>query len=216
MSSYQLILIVIAALTLINLATLGWVALLQKKLRQDNQAVSSTQKDLNQLKQEAHNVMLAETLIELESSANQSIQGIFDKAAAEFTTSLQKASAQITEQMQTGASQLVQQELEQYKETLGNLREAASGALGQINDALEKQKATLTADLEVEVKKQQQVLIEKFENKISDVVSAYLVESLGNDVDLGAQSQYLFKMLEEHKGELKQEILGGEPEATTG
>jgi hypothetical protein len=32
---------------------------------------------------------------------------------------------------------------------------------------------------------------------------------LGNDIDLGAQGPYLFRMLEEHKGELLQEIAEG-------
>jgi len=32
----------------------------------------------------------------------------------------------------------------------------------------------------------------KFDAKLSDVVSSYLTETLGNDIDLGAQGPYLF------------------------
>jgi hypothetical protein len=42
---------------------------------------------------------------------------------------------------------------------------------------------------------------------MNDVVSSYIIESLGNRVDLGAQSAYIFDMLHEHKDEIKRDIL---------
>lgn len=207
MNSYQLVLIVIGALALLNLATLAWVAWLQQRLKSRDQTLTAAVSEVHGLEQKADKVAAAE--MELEKKGAASVASALEEVGTVFSRDLATTTLKITQQMEAGASQLIEQELGQYRETLANLRESATAAFGQINDAIDKQKATLTADLEAEIQKQKETMIIKFEAKISDVVSAYLVESLGNDVDLGAQSQYLFKMLEEHKDELKKEIMGG-------
>ena len=74
---------------------------------------------------------------------------------------------------------------------------------------VEEQRAGFNARVQEELKKHEARLIAQFDNKVSDVVSQYLTETLGNDVDLGAQGPYLFRMLSEHKDEIKQEIVNG-------
>ena len=99
----------------------------------------------------------------------------------------------------------------QYQLTLVKLREAAVKPLGEINDLAAQQLVKLNRQLETETRRHeenQSRLMAKFDVKLADVVSNYLTETLGNDVDLGAQGPYLFRMLEEHKSELKAELTG--------
>ena len=53
-----------------------------------------------------------------------------------------------------------------------------------------------------ELTAQKQQLIAALDSKLTDTISAFLAETLGNAVDLGAQAPYLVAMLEERKAEL--------------
>ncbi len=49
--------------------------------------------------------------------------------------------------------------------------------------------------------------MDQFNTRLNDVVSSYLTECLGSQVDLGAQSTYIFAALEQHKADIKRDVL---------
>ena len=53
-----------------------------------------------------------------------------------------------------------------------------------------------------EITAEKEVLIKLANAKLADAVASFLIETLGHNVDLGAQSAYLTEMLEEHKDEI--------------
>ena len=205
-STQDLLTVIVALVVVVNLGTLLWIGMLQGKLRKRDQAVVAAQHDLGELKQEAHNVTLAKILLQMEQTIGADIEASFQQLTLGFREELRGSLIRITTQMEGDASQL----LAQYRETLNaNLQEVAAKALGPIHELVDQQRVGLIEDMQADIKRQQAQVMAKFDAKLSDVVSSYLTETLGNDVDLGAQSRYLFRMLDEHKDELKQEISGG-------
>jgi hypothetical protein len=225
---------IIAVLTLASLGTLGWVGLLQSRLRKQNDGAANARHDLEALRREAHSVAFARILLQTEHAAGAGIQSSVDRLTAGFTEQLEGSLSGIAEHMEDTVGQVLAQHLTtlrdlrgaairkmesdarqltgQYQETLTGLREAAVAPLTHLNDLADQQKAALSQQLQSETKRHkrhQGRLVATFDAKLSDVVSNYLIETLGSDVDLGAQGPYLFRMLEEHKDELKQEILDG-------
>ena len=57
-----------------------------------------------------------------------------------------------------------------------------------------------------ELEAQKAQLIAQIDTKLADSVVAFLVETLQHDVDLGAQTQYLTKMLDEHKADFSGKV----------
>lgn len=74
--------------------------------------------------------------------------------------------------------------------------------------SLEKREASLNMELDAEVAKERALLIQQIDTKLGDAMASFLLNSLGTNVDLGAQGPYLMKLLEAHKDELKQEVAG--------
>ncbi|MEO5691346.1 MAG: hypothetical protein ABIQ64_04120 [Candidatus Saccharimonadales bacterium] len=72
--------------------------------------------------------------------------------------------------------------------------------------SLEKREASLNMELDAEVAKERALLIQQIDTKLGDAMASFLLNSLGSNVDLGAQGPYLMKLLETHKEELKQEV----------
>lgn len=72
---------------------------------------------------------------------------------------------------------------------------------------LESEITTKQADLEKKltetIKAKEDILIKNIDTRLGDAVISFLNETLQHNVDLGAQSDYLIAMLEEHKDEFK-------------
>ncbi|NCU37611.1 hypothetical protein EOL96_00915 [Candidatus Saccharibacteria bacterium] len=72
-----------------------------------------------------------------------------------------------------------------------------------------KKQAELEAKLEQDMEQARQRAAAQLETKIGDSIAGFLTDTLGHNVDLGAQTAYLTAMLEEHKEELLQEVKSG-------
>lgn len=73
-----------------------------------------------------------------------------------------------------------------------------------------KKQAELEAKLEQDAAEQRERLAKQLETKVGDTIATFLTETLGHNVDLGAQLPYLTAMLEEHKDELVKEVRNGD------
>ena len=76
----------------------------------------------------------------------------------------------------------------------------------EINEKLAEQQSVLEKELAENIKNQQQIMIQNINTKLSDAVATFLIETMQHNIDLGAQTNYLTKMLEEHKSEFIKEI----------
>jgi F0F1-type ATP synthase membrane subunit b/b' len=207
MKLYYIILVIIVTLALINLATLAWVVWLQKLLREKEKMTASIGRQLKVSKL-AMGPKWDEMLAQVEQSARQAALDSVEEVSAVFNRDLATTSLKVNQQLEEQASTLIQSELTEYQETFADLRQTTTKIVSQFQDTIEQERQQLLARLADDAQDQKAEIVAKFEARMAEVIAAYLTEVLGNEVDLGAQSQYLFRMLEQHKAELKQEILG--------
>ncbi|MBW3538414.1 hypothetical protein KY386_02890 [Candidatus Parcubacteria bacterium] len=210
MTVYYVVFAVIVVLAGINFGTLWWVTRLQRRLHEAKTASAAVPATSpSAVQREAHSVLLAEELIKLEQSSQGGFKSALDRATQDLGRQLGETSGKINHQLETLSSQVITEQLGEYQKTLVEMRQTAIASVGQIQAAIEEQRARLEKDVNEELEAQKQRLVTKLDQKLGEVVSAYLVEALGSQIDLGAQSQYLFKTLEEHKEELKKEVVSG-------
>ena len=148
--------------------------------------------------EEVKNQLLNETKRDYEQALN--------KSAAGFSHDLSTTSDKINTQIKDLSANVIANELEEYRQGLAHLREDALAGMSSVQEALAKQRQELEAQLEQEIQTEKQRRLEQLDAKLGEAVSAFLVEVLQHNVDLGAQSPYLLDMLEEHKDELKEEV----------
>ena len=95
---------------------------------------------------------------------------------------------------------------ENYKQQLCSkleeLYQQAETSIATINQDIESHAQQVKQQISKQAEDEKQQLIDQFETKLADAVVAFLTETLGHNVDLGAQSEYLTKTLESRKDEL--------------
>jgi hypothetical protein len=148
-------------------------------------------------------------LDKLNTQAQTAFAKAVEEGAQTFHADLEGTSEQLNKLIIRITTDVVERELGEYRDSLAKAREAALGSLAQMQSAVEQKQKDLEADVDAELAKRRQYLMERLDRRLGAAVAAYVVESLGMNADLGAQRAFLLENLEHHKKELKQEVLDG-------
>lgn len=201
----QLILIVgIVGLLLVNLVLLLWLPSYIGRKMQQRELTTSKTYDVHV---EGVQVLKEMDLREVETQTRTQLLATADTAAKRLEESLQNTVDQIAANINDMTSTQLSQEFEKYQVSLQALRDQSITEFNKIQQELNQRKAELVEHLERDVVKEKEKRIDLLISKLNDVVASYLTETLGNQVDLGAQSAYIFAALQEHKDDIKRDIL---------
>jgi F0F1-type ATP synthase membrane subunit b/b' len=150
--------------------------------------------------------------------SEEKLQSILDHAAVDFEHDLKSTSEKLNNQLVATSGKIVEEEMKQYQASLVELRKQAEQTLAGTQSQMSQQQVALKAALDEHQRKlaaklaeesaaEQQRLRAQIDTKLADAITAFLTDTLQHNVDLGAQSDYLISMLEEHKAELTKEMV---------
>jgi uncharacterized protein YaaN involved in tellurite resistance len=144
---------------------------------------------------------------EVEKKAREQLLKVAETSAKRLQESLDNTVDQIASNINDLTSTQISQEFEKYQVSLQALRDQSIAEFNKMQDELAKRKTDLMEHLEREVVKELEKRVDRFTGRLNDVVASYITETLGNEVDLGAQSTYIFAALEAHKDDIKRDIM---------
>ena len=143
---------------------------------------------------------------QLLADAHKRYQLMLDQSADVLQRDLGSTASLLTNQLHSIGGKIVNDELEEYKNALRDMHVQADDAINGGRKNIEAYQQEMKAKLSAEVVAEKERLIAQIDTKLGDAVASFLIETLQHDVDLGAQSAYLTKMLETHKDEFKKGI----------
>lgn len=150
---------------------------------------------------------------QLLAQATARYQRALDTAGGELERDLSITAKRLDEQLAKLGGDILAEEMKRYRSTLDELREQTKITIGSAQTSvtdhqaeLEKKfaerKAELDEKLDQEIAAKKERLVSELDTKLADAVTSFLIETMGHDVDLGAQVPYLLATLEEHKSEI--------------
>lgn len=142
----------------------------------------------------------------LEQQAAATFGAAIAKATGQFGKDLDETSTRLNGLIVKLTTEIVERELKDYKAGIEAARQSAIESLGKVQtETLERQKS-LQHDIETELSQRRQQLLERVDRRLGEAAVAYIVESLGQGADLGAQRTWLLDSLERHKADLKKDL----------
>lgn len=129
----------------------------------------------------------------------------YDAKQAEIESQLADHQAVVEEKLRTHQEKLMTA-LTQRESQLAEIQAALENDLVNRQSQHAKAQQQLEAQLAESIEQKKQFLAKQIDTKLADAITSLLVESLGKNIDLGAQAPYLTALLEEHKDELKQGV----------
>lgn len=199
-SQFGLVLALVA-MALINAASLIWAFYLEAKLRrQPTPKIYQVQMDDTKALSEIDMKVV-------QQHAQTQLQTAIDHATEKLEKSLGNTTDQIAGHMSDTVTTTLSQEFEKYHVSLEALREETIQEFSKLQQELEARRSQLQEQLDQVVVKEYKRRTDQFNDRLSDVVASYLAEALGSKVDLGAQTPYILETLEQHKEDIKRDVL---------
>ncbi|MDB5183947.1 MAG: hypothetical protein JWO07_628 [Candidatus Saccharibacteria bacterium] len=149
--------------------------------------------------------------------AQARFKAILENAAGDLQDDLQITSTGISTNLKSLGENIVEVEMKRYTQSLENLRTMTEESMGmaaaavtkhqgELTAALQKRQKELEDALQVDITAEKERLVADLDKKLAGAVTAFLIEALGHNVDLGAQTAYLTETLAAHKDELIKEL----------
>lgn len=192
-------LVFIAGLIIASLASFIWLAVSLRLLKKHTE-----RKEI--IKQETARIFSDDFREELRNRGRVYFEKIINENAMFLKEDLSLTASQLNEHMQSSLKKVLDQEFDKYKQTIVDAKEAALTAITKTRETMEAQRTSMSREVENQVAKEKQRLVETLEARLSHILSTHIVEVLGDEVDLSAQTDYIFNRLEEQKDEIIKDI----------
>lgn len=155
---------------------------------------------------------LSERVVELEEqlTARQAqLQAELNERQAELEANLAKHHAEVRtefrERQEKVEADLTRQQTE-LESALAERKASMAKIQTELDAELQRRRQELETQLQQEMAAKREFFARQIDTKLSDAVSAFLLEAMQHNIDLGSQSAYLTGLLEEHKPELIREV----------
>jgi hypothetical protein len=104
---------------------------------------------------------------------------------------------------------VLKEEFAKYEESIDSAKQIAIDAISKTQAALDEQRQILQKEVQDEVVKEKQRLMAGFEANMSQVVNHYILEAIGNEIDLSDQLEYIYRHFEDNKAAIVEDIRSG-------
>ena len=186
----------IAVLTLVALA--GWIIAWRQGQRPRAPAAP---------KVPAHASTNSYNFDHIERQASDQLSTSIQQASELFQKNLTVQALKINDELEGLAGRRLRQQVDDFNRVLDSLTATATASVGQLEGLVDQRRKTLEASMSTQILEEKQRTLERFYERLGDVVASYIIQSLGKEVDLSGQLPFVIKVLEDNQDIIKRDLL---------
>ncbi len=204
MSIWWLILILTGILSLG--AGFIWLAL---KVTADPQSKRTANDYLKAAEDDVERIFNSDFREELRNRGRLHFEKIIGENAMFLQQDLRLTTSQLNEYMKVEITKKLQEEFKKYEESIMDAKQLAIESIEKTNAAIDEERHLLSSQLQKEMSAEKTRLITHFEQNMAEVINHYVLEAVGNQVDLGDQLEFILADLETNKKSIVEDINNG-------
>jgi len=137
----------------------------------------------------------------------------FEKIIAENAMFLQQdlrlTTSQLNEFMKQEITRTLQEEFSKYEQSIDDAKQLAIDSIEKTRTAVEEERKVLSDNLKKQYEAERQALLARFESNMAEVINHYVLDAVGNQIDLTEQLEYIVGQLEANKVAIVEDIKDG-------
>lgn len=150
-----------------------------------------------------------EYMAELEAKTKATFTKVIDDNARLLNQSVAGAIEKLNGEVDHLTGSVITEQIADYQTTLSSAKDKIIKDIEELSARAQARQQELDSALEAQMKERRAKVAAKLDQSLSEIVISYIAESFGPGVDFNSQKSYVFKSLEDHKEELKKDILNG-------
>jgi hypothetical protein len=146
---------------------------------------------------------------ELRNRGRLHFEKIIGENAMFLQQDLRLTTSQLNEYMKAEITKKLQEEFAKYEESIMDAKQLAIESIEKTNAAIDEERQQLSSQLEKEMAAEKTRLVSHFEQNMAEIINHYVLEAVGNQVDLGDQLEFILSDLEANKKAIVEDIQNG-------
>lgn len=146
---------------------------------------------------------------ELRNRARLHFEKIIGENAMFLQQDLRLTTSQLNEYMKGEITKTLQEEFSKYEQSIDDAKQLAVDSLAKTQIIIEEERRVLSSNLQKEFEAERERLIKKFEDNMAEIVNHYVLDAVGNEIDLSDQLEYILNELEANKAVIVEDIRSG-------
>lgn len=175
------------------------------KGRQDGEPADYTEA----AQQDVERIFNDEFREELRNRGRLHFEKIIGENAMFLQQDLRLTTSQVNEYMKEDITGSLQEAFKKYEESIHDAKQLALDSMEKTKAAVEQQREILNEQLANEIAAEKERTLARFNSNMADVVNHYVLASVGNQINLEDQLEYILNELEQNKQAIIEDIKFG-------
>jgi hypothetical protein len=146
---------------------------------------------------------------ELRNRGRLHFEKIIGENAMFLQQDLRLTTSQLNEYMKNEITRKLQEEFQKYEQSIVDAKQLAVDSIEKTNQAVDEQRKLLNEQLQQQFADEKAHLVNRFEADMARVVNHYILEAVGDQIDLTDQLGFIISELEANKKEIIKDIANG-------
>lgn len=160
-------------------------------------------------KQDVEHIFNDQFREELRNRGRLHFEKIIGESAMFLQQDLRQTTSQLNDYMRSEITRTLQEEFKKYEQSITDAKQLALESIEKTQTVIEQQRDELLKQLMTQSEAEKSRIIDRFEHQMSGIINHYVLQAIGNQVDLTDQLDYIFAELESNKNAIIEDIRRG-------
>jgi len=162
-----------------------------------------------QAKEDVEHIFNDEFREELRNRGRLHFEKIIGENAMFLQQDLRLTTSQLNEFMKTEITTVLKEEFSKYEESINDAKQLAIDSIQKTQSTIEQQRELLTQQLSEQLAAEKSRSLSRFEAHMADIVNHYVLEAVGEQIDLSEQLEFILSQMDRNKEAIIKDIRDG-------
>jgi hypothetical protein len=146
---------------------------------------------------------------ELRNRGRLHFEKIIGENALFLQQDLRLTTSQLNEYMKQEILSRLKEEFSKYEQSINDANQMAIQSIQNTTNAIENERQVMGEKIDKEIAEAKKVRLEHFENSMADIINHYILDAVGQQIDLTDQLEYILEDIEANKTAILEDIKNG-------
>ena len=160
-------------------------------------------------KEDVEHIFNNEFREELRNRGRLHFEKIIGENAMFLQQDLRQTTTQLNEYMRTEITRTLQIEFKKYEQSITDAKQLALDSIEKTVTTIEQQRHLLEGQMQNQAEAQRNQIIARFETQMASIINHYVMQAIGNQIDLSDQLEFILGELQSNKAAIIEDIKRG-------
>lgn len=146
---------------------------------------------------------------ELRNRGRLHFEKIIGENAMFLQQDLRQTTSQLNDYMRSEITRTLQEEFKKYEQSITDAKQLALDSIEKTQAVIEQQRELLIQQLLTQSEAEKNRIVDRFEHQMANIINHYILQAIGNEIDLTDQLDYILAELESNKNAMIDDIKRG-------